>query len=56
MFVITPAQMRQIDNRAIEKFNIPGIVLMENFALQTVQVILSTIPLIIGNLHTVATQ
>ena len=45
MFVVTPSQMRRIDQRAIEEFNIPGIVLMENAALQTVQVILKYFPL-----------
>ena len=39
MYVVTPSQMRQIDQRAIEEFHIPGIVLMENAALRTVQVI-----------------
>ena len=45
MFVVTPSQMRQIDQRAIEEFRIPGIVLMENAALQTVKVILEHYPL-----------
>ncbi|MGI6141803.1 MAG: NAD(P)H-hydrate dehydratase [Caldicoprobacterales bacterium] len=45
MFVVTPGQMKKIDKRAIEEFRIPGIVLMENAALQTVQVILKHYPL-----------
>ena len=44
MHVVTPSEMRQIDKRAIEEFQIPGIVLMENAALQTVQVILKCYP------------
>ncbi len=44
MHVVTPYEMRQIDKRAIEEFQIPGIVLMENAALQTVQVILKHYP------------
>lgn len=40
MDVVTPSQMKRIDQRAIEEFRIPGIVLMENAALQTAQVIL----------------
>ena len=44
MHVVTPSEMRQIDKRAIEEFKILGTVLMENAALQTVQVILKHYP------------
>ncbi len=30
MYVVTPSQMREIDARAIKKFKIPGLTLMEN--------------------------
>lgn len=39
MFVVTPFEMRKIDQRAIEQFGIPGIVLMENAALKVVEVV-----------------
>jgi NAD(P)H-hydrate epimerase len=39
MFVVTPFEMRRIDQRAIEQFGIPGIVLMENAAIKVVEVI-----------------
>jgi len=39
MYVVTPKQMRRIDQRAIEEFGIPGIVLMENAALRVVETI-----------------
>jgi len=39
MLVVTPSEMRTIDQRAIEQFGIPGIVLMENAALKVVEVI-----------------
>ena len=39
MVVVTPSEMREIDRRAIERFGIPGIVLMENAALKVVEVI-----------------
>ncbi|HZJ57967.1 MAG TPA: NAD(P)H-hydrate dehydratase [Clostridia bacterium] len=39
MYVVTPEEMRKIDNRAIEEFGIPGIVLMENAAIRTVDVV-----------------
>lgn len=45
MHVVTPSEMRQIDKRAIEEFHIPGIVLMENAALQTVQIVLKHYPI-----------
>ncbi|MDD4681275.1 MAG: NAD(P)H-hydrate dehydratase [Clostridia bacterium] len=45
MYVVTPSEMRKIDQRAIEEFQIPGIVLMENAALQTVQIILKHYPI-----------
>jgi hydroxyethylthiazole kinase-like uncharacterized protein yjeF len=45
LFVVTPSQMRQIDQRAIHEFKIPGIVLMENAALQVVNVIKERYPL-----------
>ncbi|NLA84099.1 MAG: hypothetical protein GX854_06145 [Clostridiales bacterium] len=45
MFVVTPSQMRKIDQRAIEEFKIPGIVLMENAALRTVEIIERYFPL-----------
>ncbi|MGI6190040.1 MAG: NAD(P)H-hydrate epimerase, partial [Caldicoprobacteraceae bacterium] len=37
MYVVTPVQMRKIDQRAIDEFGIPGIVLMENAALRVVE-------------------
>lgn len=37
MQVATPSQMREIDKRAITEYGIPGIVLMENAALQVVR-------------------
>jgi len=37
--VVTPKQMREIDKRAIEEFGIPGIILMENAALQAQKII-----------------
>ncbi len=39
MFVVTPDEMKTIDNRAIKDFKIPGIVLMENAAIGVYQVI-----------------
>lgn len=39
MYLVTPKEMRKIDNRAIEEFGIPGIVLMENAAIETIKVI-----------------
>jgi len=39
MFVVTPDEMRSIDERAIREFGIPGIVLMENAALAVFNVI-----------------
>ena len=39
MYVVTPEEMRGIDNRTITEFGIPGIVLMENAAIRTVDVI-----------------
>ena len=30
MIVVTPGQMKEIDQRAINDFGIPGMVLMEN--------------------------
>ena len=39
MYIVTPQEMREIDNRAIEDFGIPGIVLMENAAIRTVDLI-----------------
>ncbi len=39
MYVVTPREMREIDNNAIDKFAIPGIVLMENAAIRTVDII-----------------
>ena len=47
MYVVTPEEMRKIDNRAIAEFGIPGIVLMENAAIRTVDVIEREYP----NLH-----
>lgn len=44
MHVVTPFQMRRIDQRAIEEFGIPGIVLMENAALKTVELIFKYYP------------
>ena len=40
MYLVTPEEMRSIDKRAIEEFGIPGIVLMENAAIQTARFIL----------------
>ena len=45
MFVVTPSQMRQIDHRAINEFGLPGIVLMENAAIQAANIIMSRFPL-----------
>lgn len=39
MLAVTPRQMREIDQRAINEYNIPGIVLMENAALGAVRYI-----------------
>ncbi|MBS4032066.1 MAG: NAD(P)H-hydrate dehydratase [Clostridiales bacterium] len=39
MEIITAAQMREIDRRAIEDFGIPGIVLMENAGLRIVETV-----------------
>ncbi|HZJ82785.1 MAG TPA: NAD(P)H-hydrate dehydratase [Clostridia bacterium] len=39
MYVVTPKEMREMDNRAIEVFGIPSIVLMENAALRTIDFI-----------------
>src|SRR5690554_5918820 len=39
MYVVTPKEMREIDNRAIAEFGIPGVVLMENAAIRTLEVI-----------------
>jgi len=44
MYVVTPSQARAIDQRAIEEFMIPGIVLMENAAIKTVEVIQKCYP------------
>lgn len=37
MKIVSPEQMREIDNTAINRFGIPGIVLMENAALKVVE-------------------
>lgn len=37
MLAATPAQMREIDRLSIERFGIPGIVLMENAAIRVVE-------------------
>ena len=37
MKIFTPAQMREFDRTAVEQFNIPSIVLMENAALRVVE-------------------
>lgn len=47
MYLVTPDEMRRIDNRGIEEFKIPGAVLMENAAIRTVDVIEREYP----NLH-----
>lgn len=39
MEIVTAAQMREIDRRAIEDFGIPGIVLMENAGLRIVETV-----------------
>jgi len=39
MYVVTPSEAKAIDQRAMEEFSIPGIVLMENAALKTVDII-----------------
>ncbi|HOB20710.1 MAG TPA: NAD(P)H-hydrate epimerase, partial [Candidatus Atribacteria bacterium] len=39
MLAVTPRQMREIDQRAINEYRIPGIVLMENAALGAVRYI-----------------
>lgn len=39
MYVVTPSEAKAIDQRAIDEFSIPGIVLMENAALKTVDII-----------------
>jgi NAD(P)H-hydrate epimerase len=43
MKIATPAQMREIDNTAITRIGIPGIVLMENAALKVVREITVTL-------------
>ncbi|MDD4495193.1 MAG: NAD(P)H-hydrate epimerase, partial [Eubacteriales bacterium] len=43
MKLVTPKQMSQIDRIAIEKFGIPGIVLMENAALTVVSEVMNVI-------------
>lgn len=44
MRIVTPEQMRRIDKRAIEEFGIPGIVLMENAALQSLNILENLYP------------
>ncbi len=44
MIVLTKKQMQQVDKLSIEKYFIPGIVLMENAALNSTNVILNIIP------------
>ena len=39
MYVVTPSEAKAMDQRAIEEYSIPGIVLMENAALKTVDII-----------------
>ncbi|NLJ41462.1 MAG: NAD(P)H-hydrate dehydratase [Clostridiales bacterium] len=39
MYVVTPEEIRAIDHRAINKFMIPSIVLMENASIRTLDVI-----------------
>lgn len=44
MEIVTGAQMREIDRRAIEEYGIPGIVLMENAGLRVVETIRAICP------------
>ena len=39
MYVVTPSEAKAMDQRAIDEYSIPGIVLMENAALKTVDII-----------------
>lgn len=41
LYVVTPEDMRKIDQRAIDEYKIPGLILMENAALKVVDLIMS---------------
>ena len=42
MKVVSPGQMAEIDNISINRFGIPGVVLMENAALKVVEEVFRT--------------
>ena len=44
MKVVSAAEMRELDRTAIEDYRIPGVILMENAGLQTVQIIRKLLP------------
>ena len=46
MKILTAEQMRNVDRRAIERFGVPSIVLMENAALAVVDAIFEHYPTI----------
>ena len=45
MYVVTPSQSKKIDQRASAEFQIPGMILMENAAIQAANVIRERYPL-----------
>lgn len=49
MYVVTPKEAIEIDNNAIDKFGIPGIVLMENAAIRTVDIIEREYPALLNS-------
>ena len=53
MRVVTAREMREIDQRAMTEFAIPGLVLMENAGLRVVQAVLEKMPAIQGRTVTV---
>lgn len=53
MRVVTAAEMRQIDGTAMEKYGIPGIVLMENAGLRVVEVVEGILQSLKGKVFTI---
>lgn len=49
MKLLSAAEMKRIDRRAIEEFSIPGMVLMENAAIRTVEMIGEMLPQVAGS-------
>ncbi len=39
MKIATAAQMREMDRQSIERFHVPGLILMENAALRVVEIL-----------------